>query len=91
MSPLFIVAATIVAAFAVCFAVGGLFHATGLLRDRFGEAEHFELADLALGPAWLVLELVCFIINIIVTLLMLWLAVDAARSARDWWHAGSKR
>lgn len=91
MSPLFIVVTTVVCAFALCFAVAALFHARGLLRHRFAAAERLALADLALGPAWLGLEVVCLILDVILTLVLLWAAAAAATQLRDWWHAGNKR
>lgn len=61
------------------------------LRDRYtrGRFEP-EAADLIAMPLWLTLEVVCFAVSLVLGLIMLLLAYQVAKDARDWWHAGSR-
>jgi hypothetical protein len=61
------------------------------LRDRYG-SRHWKpaLIDMLALPLWIALELLCFIAGIAFALLMVFVAYQAAKGVRDWWHAGDR-
>lgn len=62
------------------------------LRDRYANPR-WEPApiDLLTLPVWIALELLCFVAAIAFGLLVLLLAYQVVKDARDWWHAGNRR
>lgn len=62
------------------------------LRERYGSGRWQPAAIDLLGvPLWLMLELFCLALAIVVVLVMLVTAYQAAKGVRDWWHAGGQR
>lgn len=41
-------------------------------------------------PTWLVLEISWFVMGLFVSLVTAFFAYEAAKSVRDWWHAGDR-
>lgn len=61
------------------------------LRDRYCSTRFQPAtADFIAMPLWLTLEVVCFATRVVLGLLLLLVAYQAAKGARDWWHAGSR-
>lgn len=59
------------------------------LRDRYtGSETRLQLIDLLGIAAWLALEIVCFVVGLLWALVMVYLAYEAAKSVRNWWHSG---
>jgi hypothetical protein len=62
------------------------------LRDRYASARWKPAPiDFLALPVWIALELLCFVAAIAFGLLILLLAYQVAKDARDWWHAGHRR
>jgi len=62
------------------------------LRERYGSHRWQPAAIDLLGvPLWLVLEIFCLALAILVTIVMMVTAYQAAKGVRDWWHAGARR
>lgn len=61
------------------------------LRERYsgGRWEPTPIDFIGL-PLWIALELICLVAALVFGLIMLFLAYEAAKSARDWWHAGDR-
>lgn len=62
------------------------------LRQRYG-SDRWKPAgiDLLGVPLWLALEVFCLAFALVITLVMVVTAYQAARGVRDWWHAGARR
>lgn len=61
------------------------------LRDRY-VASRWKPApiDIMAMPLWIALELLCFIAGVAFALLMVFVAYQAAKGVRDWWHVGER-
>lgn len=61
------------------------------LRDRYASARWKPAPiDILAVPLWIALELLCFVAGIAFALLMVFVAYQAAKDVRDWWHAGNQ-
>jgi hypothetical protein len=68
--------------------IDGLRHA---LRSRyFGNKRELNLMDLLIFPAWILLEILCLVLQLTFGLVIGLLIYQGAKDARDWWHAGEK-
>lgn len=76
---------------AVYKAVEWLFKARDMLRDRYsGDRVEVNSMDIILVPVWFVVEITALVVGLVIMILLAWAAYDAARSFRDWWHAGDR-
>lgn len=91
------VAATVIVLFAGVWMINALctliVSAKDSLRHRYlaGRISDLGWYDIAGVPAWLVLEIACLLAAMLMGLLICWMVYDTARSARDWWHEGTRR
>lgn len=61
------------------------------LRDRYTDSRRqLHAIDLALLPAWVVIEVFCLVAGLVIGLLLLGIVVDTATKFRDWWHQGDR-
>lgn len=61
------------------------------LRDRYASARWKPIPiDIMAVPLWIVLEIICFIAGVAFALLMVFVAYQAAKGVRDWWHASDR-
>lgn len=61
-------------------------------RDRYGDKRWKPAGIDLLGvPLWLVLEIFCLAFAIVVTVVTMFTAYQAAKGVRDWWHAGGRQ
>jgi hypothetical protein len=61
------------------------------LRDRYGSTRWKPVPiDIIAVPLWIALELLCFVAGFAFALLMVFVAYQAAKGVRDWWHAGDR-
>lgn len=61
------------------------------LRDRYTDRSWKPVAiDLVFLPVWLVSEVVCIVVKLLLALVIVFAAWQTATAVRDWWHAGSK-
>ena len=91
MTPFLIVLLTLVAVAAGFAAILALFHLRDLLRAHYAESNGFTALDLLRLPGWLLLELACLVILVVLLLTAAWAVLDAAKAARNWWHAPTRR
>lgn len=77
---------------AICKMVEWLMSARDALRERYDD-HRGELAsvDFILIPVWLIVEITALVVGLVLVIFLAWAAYDAARSFRDWWHAGGSR
>lgn len=62
------------------------------LRARYGHPRWRPAGLDLLGlPLWWLIELLCLALALVFTLVGLFVAYQAARGLRDWWHAGARR
>ena len=63
------------------------------LRERYTDEGGWQARwpDLLGVPLWFVLEVTCLLGALIGVVLTVWLVYEAARTVRDWWHAGARR
>jgi hypothetical protein len=61
------------------------------LRDRYVGSRWKPIPiDILALPLWIALELLCFVAGVAFALLMMIVAYQVAKGARDWWHAGDR-
>jgi len=72
----------------VVFVVDAVTRIRDALRGRYTGARWSPaLVDLAGVPLWIVVELTCLVARLLFALVVLFIAYQALRRARDWWHA----
>lgn len=77
---------------AVCKMVEWLMTARDALRERYDHHRGEVTAmDVVLIPVWLIVEITALVVGLVLVIFLAWAAYDAARSFRDWWHAGDSR
>ena len=78
--------------FLIVLVVQGVRSVRDGLRDRYlGGGWCPALLDIVGVPCWIALELMCLILGIAFAVLVVLIACQAVKRARDWWHAGSGR
>jgi len=77
---------------AICKMVEWLMSARDALRERYNDHRgDLTSMDFILIPVWLVVEISALVVGLVLVIFLAWAAYDAARSFRDWWHAGGSR
>ena len=62
------------------------------LRYRYtSDKTSLKAIDILGVPTWLALEITWFVVSVAVFLVTAFFAYEAAKSVRDWWHAGDRR
>lgn len=60
-------------------------------RSRYtGSHTRWKVIDLLGVPTWIALEIAWLALGLVVVLLNALLAYQAAKTVRDWWHAGEQ-